>query len=478
MPKLTFSDQLNEEQRQYAHMIGEKAVEMGIPPELAISIAYHESRLNPNAPRGSSGEFGIMQVMPATGKGMGFTNKDLADPNKNIEAGLKYLKQNLDAFGGDAKLATIGYNAGIDSPFFSGGKLPETTENYLKSMKAYGAYSDGADSQQAQGSTTAASETPATNEAPDSNAEAKKADAERDARMQAAMDAQEKRQAQILGGGVGLGISGTKVVGSGAGAVLQGAANRVGQGFRAGMQGGLGALEPNADKATRILQGPMGDQGTTSRARMQGFNEQTSHEAKIRKEMEKLFAQLKQSGVVAEDAPAVFAKQPGMTSTESGVLHPRSDAPQTLGPRGPQGQIGFTRPPVASPSIFSKALGGLEYVGNIFQNMMKPLGVVVKHAVPPLALASAAGEGVNIAQQARKPEDQRDTTGMALSGANILGAGLSMIPRLTPIGIPITIGTAAAQAYRDSPEAQAYVQKKIQGLSDTPISDPMTGFAP
>jgi hypothetical protein len=303
-------------------------------------------------------------------------------------------------------------------------------------------------------------------------------DEQRDARIQAAIDEQEKRQAQILGGGIGLGISGTKVVGSGAGAVLQGAANRVGQGFRAGMQGGLSALDPNADKATRILQGPIGDQGTTSRARMQGFNEQTSHEAKIRKETEKLLAQLKQAGVVAEDAPAVFAKQPGMTSTESGVLHPRSDAPQTLGPRGPQGQIGFTRPPVASPSFFSKALGGLEYVGNIFQNMMKPLGVVVKHAVPPLALASAAGEGVNIAQQARKPEEKRDVTGMALSGANILGSGLSLFPPTAPFGIPLAVGTAAAQAYRESPEAQEYIRKKMQGLSDTPISDPMTGFAP
>jgi hypothetical protein len=118
----------------------------------------------------------------------------------------------------------------------------------------------------------------------------------------------------------------------------------------------------------------------------------------------------------------------------------------------------------------------------MFKGMMRPVTAAVstvgKYAFPPLALASAAGEGVNIAQQARRPEDQRDTTGMALSGANILGAGLSMIPRFTPIGIPLTIGTAASQAYRDSPEAQAYVQKKIQGLADTPLLEEMTGPLP
>ena len=60
MPKLSFSDQLNDSQREYAREIGIKAEEMGIPAELAISIAYQESRLNPNAPRGAKGEFGGM----------------------------------------------------------------------------------------------------------------------------------------------------------------------------------------------------------------------------------------------------------------------------------------------------------------------------------------------------------------------------------------------------------------------------------
>jgi len=322
-------------------------------------------------------------------------------------------------------------------------------------------------------------------------------DAERDARMQAAIDAQEKRQAQILGGGVGLGISGTKAVGAGAGAALQGAATRVGQGFRAGMQGnvpttptaptsplqgGLGALDPNANQATRILQGTTGDEGTTGRARQQGYNEQTSQQAAQRKETEKLLAQLRQTGAVADDAPAFFARQPGMTSSPSGVVYPRSQPSPSLGPRGPQGQIGYSKPPAPppppAPSMLSRAAGGLEYVGDMFKSMMRPLGTVVKYATPPLALASAAGEGVNIAQQYRKPEGQRDATSMMLSGGNILGSGLSLFPATAPVGVPLALGTAAAQAYRDNPEVQSYVKKKMQGLADMPLLDEMTGPLP
>ena len=39
MAKLSFLDQLNEGQLEYARKIGEKAKEMGIPPALAISMA-------------------------------------------------------------------------------------------------------------------------------------------------------------------------------------------------------------------------------------------------------------------------------------------------------------------------------------------------------------------------------------------------------------------------------------------------------
>lgn len=132
--------------------------------------------------------------------------------------------------------------------------------------------------------------------------------------------------------------------------------------------------------------------------------------------------------------------------------------------------------------MYSKAISGLDAVTDMFKGLMRPVATATatagKYVLPPLALASAAGEGVNIAQQARKPEGQRDTTSMMLSGGNILGSGLSLFPATAPVGVPLAIGTAAAQAYRDSPEAQAYIRKKMQGLADVPLLDEMTGPLP
>jgi hypothetical protein len=162
-------------------------------------------------------------------------------------------------------------------------------------------------------------------------------------------------------------------------------------------------------------------------------------------------------------------------------------APVAPTPDLPQGQAGGLsqlppRQPIPTAPIPPKPPSGLDTVTNMFKGMMRPVTAAVstvgKYVLPPLSLASAAGEGVNIAQQARKPEGQRDITSMMLSGGNILGSGLSMFPPTAPVGIPLAIGTGAAQAYRNSPDAQAYVRKKIQGLADVPLLDEMTGPLP
>ena len=436
MPKLSFLDQLDQRQIEYADKIAVKAKEMGVPPTLAVAIAYHESRLNPDVARGKSGEYGIMQVMPATGKSMGFTNKDLNDPEKNIEAGLKYLKQNLDAFGGDPKMATVGYNAGTNSPFFSGGDLPEITENYVKAMKGYGAYDEDA----AVESTVAGTET----------------DEQRDARIQAtiqsAMDEQEKRQAQLYGAAAGVGVAGTKLVGAGAGAALQAAANRVGQGFSAGMQ-------TNAPTVPPLGQPPAGPTSGEKWAAKTGYG--------------------KGAGTV-QDVSSRFQRSIGQ-----GPVSGRMDklwGPALEGENPQLAQRLIDRAKAAEAAKIPPKVSGLDWITGKFADMFRPVSsavsTVAKYGLPPIALASAAGEGVNIAQQYRKPEDQRDTTSMMLSGANILGSLGSLFPATMPVGIPLAIGSGAAQAYRDSPDAQAYVRKKIQGLADVPLLDEMTGPLP
>ena len=136
-------DKLTEEQAQIALQIARKAKEMGVDPRLAIALAYRESGLNPQA-KGGKGEVGLMQVMPATAKGLGFSTEDLANPSKNIEIGLTYLKRGLEKFDGDPVLAAAGYNAGLDHPYFSDPKnkpLPQSTKEYLKGINQIGGFS-------------------------------------------------------------------------------------------------------------------------------------------------------------------------------------------------------------------------------------------------------------------------------------------------------------------------------------------------
>jgi hypothetical protein len=158
-------NQLTEEQSQVALEIARKAKQMGVDPKLAVALAFRESGLNPNA-KGGKGEVGLMQVMPKTAEGLGFSADDLSDPSKNIEIGLTYLKRGLEKFDGDPVLAAAGYNAGLDHPYFSDPEnkpLPASTKSYLKDIGGYGGFTASAPQEQEEGPTVPV-ETPASEE--------------------------------------------------------------------------------------------------------------------------------------------------------------------------------------------------------------------------------------------------------------------------------------------------------------------------
>jgi hypothetical protein len=353
-------------------------------------------------------------------------------------------------------------------------------------------------------------------------------DEQREARMQADIDAQEKRQAQLIGAGTGAGIAATRAAGSGAGAVIQAGANRAGQGFRAGMQGSAPtpppappAAAPNAPAGPRpplgstIMRQPVPSGGPDAGRMAPGQTGTMPYnygKAAGLTDIEagRALDMTKQTGGVhdlatqrREGMNKVQSLFPGEKYVENprfgGLLTPDQGVgggpresfsmkpPVAPTPDLPQGQPGGLsqlppRQPIPTAPVPPKPPSGLDTVTNMFKGMMRPVASAVsaasKYVLPPLALASAAGEGVNIAQQARKPEGQRDMTGMALSGANILGSGMSLFPATAPVGVPLAIGSAAAQAYRDSPDAQAFIRKKMQGLADTPLLDEMTGPLP
>jgi hypothetical protein len=139
---MAFLETLNETQRKFADEIIEKSKIKGMDPNLGLALVYRESKFDPNAV-GTSGEIGLWQVLPNTGKLMNYTEKDLKIPSKNIDAGLQYLNQNLIKFN-DPYLAVAGYNAGPDHPYFADPKipLPESTVNYVRDIQNLGGFTE------------------------------------------------------------------------------------------------------------------------------------------------------------------------------------------------------------------------------------------------------------------------------------------------------------------------------------------------
>jgi soluble lytic murein transglycosylase-like protein len=81
----------------------------------------------------AKGAKGLMQLMPATAEDLHV--EDPFDAKQNVEAGAKYLKQLLDRYKGDVKLALAAYNAG-PAAVDQAGKIPEIkeTQHYVDAI--------------------------------------------------------------------------------------------------------------------------------------------------------------------------------------------------------------------------------------------------------------------------------------------------------------------------------------------------------
>jgi hypothetical protein len=74
-----------------------------------------------------------MQLMPATARELRVNN--VFDPVQNVQGGAAYLRQLLNRYKGDLRLALVGYNAGpgrADQP--AGTPYPLETQNYIASI--------------------------------------------------------------------------------------------------------------------------------------------------------------------------------------------------------------------------------------------------------------------------------------------------------------------------------------------------------
>ena len=138
----------------YAAEITSAATANGIDPALLAGLVKQESGFNPNAGSGA-GARGLTQLMPGTASGLGVSN--VLDPVQSLNGGAKYLKQQLDAFGGDVTKALAAYNAGPGAVQRFGGVPPYSeTQNYVRIVQANAAaYRAGTTSTPSSSSATA-----------------------------------------------------------------------------------------------------------------------------------------------------------------------------------------------------------------------------------------------------------------------------------------------------------------------------------
>lgn len=97
-------------------MVRSEAIRQGVPVGLAMAIAKAESNFRCSAV-GRGGERGVMQIKPATARGIGYRgpSSGLNNCRVGIRYGMMYLKMAYRAAKGNVYRTALLYNAGIGS---------------------------------------------------------------------------------------------------------------------------------------------------------------------------------------------------------------------------------------------------------------------------------------------------------------------------------------------------------------------------
>lgn len=513
MANLSFLSALNEEQRQFAEIIRRRAREMGVPEDLAVAVAYQESRLNPSSKDSGAGAVGIMQVRPIAARDVGMDPRSLRDPQKNIDAGILYLKKALRETQ-DPALAVIYYNAGPQRliEFDRGGDLPKETQNYLLALKGYGAFRP---SEPQLNQPEPPSEPGLNRVEPSLNrSEPSEPDPYQLPDLSAIQAEQDRRLAQIYGAGAGLGASGLRLASTGAKAGAQAMGQSLGQGLVQGQsmpapptgggmptpvggpQGGLqgrpmvgpvggpagpvggpaapGSLAPGGTRPPPFASQP-GAAGAFPRAAGPGQGVVNTGRAFGLTPIEAAQAtgMTKQEGGVwdlinkAQEGRGRVAQMGGgyvENPMFGGIMTPDQGAGR--GPRASYVSTGGGLQAIPTPSPVPTTppkLGPLEQVGQQFKQMARsglaaaqPLAsLAMRYIAPPLAGAEAGRQFTGMMQDVQTEEP--DYVRAALRGLGGTASLASMVPPLAPFALPVAAGAPMVEEMRERIRSQPAV---------------------
>ena len=93
--------------------IYEAAAEHKISPRTAFGLVRAESSFRTSA-TSPVGAIGLTQLMPATARWLspGVTRQQLRNPDTNLRIGFRYLRDLIEKYDGDEKLALLAFNSG------------------------------------------------------------------------------------------------------------------------------------------------------------------------------------------------------------------------------------------------------------------------------------------------------------------------------------------------------------------------------
>jgi soluble lytic murein transglycosylase-like protein len=118
---------------RYSGMIERAARQYNLYPELLHAVIRTESAYDASAVS-PAGATGLMQLMPQTAKRYKVSN--IWDAEQNLHGGARYLRDLLEMFEHDLRLALAAYNAGENAVIKYGNRIPPypETQRYVRKV--------------------------------------------------------------------------------------------------------------------------------------------------------------------------------------------------------------------------------------------------------------------------------------------------------------------------------------------------------